>query len=331
MDPLEKFIPLKFTLYDGKLDPRSYMSHFKQMMALWNHLDALMYKVFPSSLGALGLKGFEPDPSGAFTNLPVIYGQVVINKKAPKGASSLLGLQKGKNEMLLGAIQRNRGMLKGASRGQLQPQADLGLKLELRNASSLALRVVSLMASFSLAFFRSVSSITELHQPSTARSAIYCRSMTNCPKAKQVSWSLEMLVVVTYLPSLAAVNLGVMFFENVSRGDLPPELGSSKLWFHSSRIPSGVRVPVELLAPPFSFFWKDPPRVPSPCAFLRMGRMESSSLLLWDEEEPWRNLDFGRRIYYFGLLLDKGPGFGSHVLVLLSLCRHHHHLQRMSA
>ena len=34
MDPPEKFTPPKFTLYDGKLDPRLHVSHVKQMVAL---------------------------------------------------------------------------------------------------------------------------------------------------------------------------------------------------------------------------------------------------------------------------------------------------------
>ena len=55
-DSPEKFNPPKFTLYDGKLDPISHISHFRHMMALWNHIDALMCRVFPSSLGDLGLK-----------------------------------------------------------------------------------------------------------------------------------------------------------------------------------------------------------------------------------------------------------------------------------
>ena len=59
MDPLEKFVPPRFTLYYGKSDPRSHVSHVRQMMALWNHMDALMCRVFPSSLGDLELKWFD--------------------------------------------------------------------------------------------------------------------------------------------------------------------------------------------------------------------------------------------------------------------------------
>ncbi|XP_057506017.1 uncharacterized protein LOC130789309 [Actinidia eriantha] len=43
----EKFTPPMFNLYDGKSDPKSYVSHVRQMMALWNHMDALMCRVFP--------------------------------------------------------------------------------------------------------------------------------------------------------------------------------------------------------------------------------------------------------------------------------------------
>ncbi|GFY85714.1 hypothetical protein Acr_04g0004520 [Actinidia rufa] len=63
MEPSEKFVPPRFTLYDGKSDPRSHVSHVKQTMALWNHMDALMCRVFPSSLGDLRLKWFDKLPA----------------------------------------------------------------------------------------------------------------------------------------------------------------------------------------------------------------------------------------------------------------------------
>ena len=69
MEPSEKFNPPKFTMHDGKSDLRSYINHFQQMMALWNHLEALMCKVFPSSLGDLRMKWFEKrGQSGASSN-----------------------------------------------------------------------------------------------------------------------------------------------------------------------------------------------------------------------------------------------------------------------
>ena len=59
MDSPKKFTPLRFTLYDGKSDLRSHISPISQMMSLWNHLEALMCRVFPSSLGDFELKWFD--------------------------------------------------------------------------------------------------------------------------------------------------------------------------------------------------------------------------------------------------------------------------------
>ena len=74
------------------------------MMALWNHLDALMCRVFPLSLGDLGLKWFEWLPTGSvgsfYQLIESFVAQFVINTKAPKGFGSLLTLRKGKNETL---------------------------------------------------------------------------------------------------------------------------------------------------------------------------------------------------------------------------------------
>ncbi|XP_057463799.1 uncharacterized protein LOC130753627 [Actinidia eriantha] len=104
LDPSKKFVPPRFTLYDGKSDPRSHVSHVRQMMALWNHMDALMCRVFPSSLGDLGLKWFDRLPPGSIENFYQLtesfIARFVINTKAPKAVGSLLTLRKGKNESI---------------------------------------------------------------------------------------------------------------------------------------------------------------------------------------------------------------------------------------
>ncbi|XP_057478211.1 uncharacterized protein LOC130765726 [Actinidia eriantha] len=104
LDPPEKFVPPRFTLYDGKSDPRSHVSHVRQMMALWNHMDALMCRVFPSSLDDLGLKWFDRLPPGSIENFYQLtesfIARFVINTKAPKTVGSLLTLRKGKNESI---------------------------------------------------------------------------------------------------------------------------------------------------------------------------------------------------------------------------------------
>ncbi|GFY87332.1 peptidase family M48 family protein [Actinidia rufa] len=91
-----------FTLYDGKSDPRSCISHVRQMTALWNHLDALMCQVFLSSLGDLGLKWFDRLPSRSIGNLHQLtesfVARFVINTKEGQEltvASYKLGLTLG--------------------------------------------------------------------------------------------------------------------------------------------------------------------------------------------------------------------------------------------
>ena len=48
-----------FNSYDGKTDPVEHVSHYIQMMSLHTHNDALMCKVFPSSLGPTALMWFN--------------------------------------------------------------------------------------------------------------------------------------------------------------------------------------------------------------------------------------------------------------------------------
>ncbi|GFS40642.1 hypothetical protein Acr_00g0069660 [Actinidia rufa] len=61
MDSLKKFTPPKFTLYDGKSNPRSHVSHIKQM-TISMHLCA---KCFYQVWGDLGLKWFDKLPIGS--------------------------------------------------------------------------------------------------------------------------------------------------------------------------------------------------------------------------------------------------------------------------
>ena len=54
-----KFTRLPFNSYDGKKDLVEHVSHYIQMMSLHSHNDALMCKVFPSSLGPTALRWFN--------------------------------------------------------------------------------------------------------------------------------------------------------------------------------------------------------------------------------------------------------------------------------
>ncbi|XP_023880743.1 uncharacterized protein LOC111993117 [Quercus suber] len=54
-----RFTRPPFNSYDGKTDPVEHVSHYIQMMSLHTRNDALMCKVFPSSLGPTALRWFN--------------------------------------------------------------------------------------------------------------------------------------------------------------------------------------------------------------------------------------------------------------------------------
>ena len=45
-----------FTLYNGRIDPMEHVSHFSQKMAVHSKDEALMCKIFPSSLGLMAMR-----------------------------------------------------------------------------------------------------------------------------------------------------------------------------------------------------------------------------------------------------------------------------------
>ena len=48
-----------FTMYNGQTDHVEHMSHFNQRMAVHSKNEALMCKVFPSSLGPVAMRWFD--------------------------------------------------------------------------------------------------------------------------------------------------------------------------------------------------------------------------------------------------------------------------------
>ena len=48
-----------FTIYNGRTDPVKHVSHFNQRMVVHSRNEALMCKVFPSSLGHMTMRWFD--------------------------------------------------------------------------------------------------------------------------------------------------------------------------------------------------------------------------------------------------------------------------------
>ncbi|XP_030933744.1 uncharacterized protein LOC115959465 [Quercus lobata] len=55
----KRFTRPTFTIYDGKMDPMEYVSHYNQSMAIYSKNEALMCKNFPSSLGPTAMRWFD--------------------------------------------------------------------------------------------------------------------------------------------------------------------------------------------------------------------------------------------------------------------------------
>ena len=52
----QRFHQPTFTLYNGRIDPVEHVSHFNQKMAVHSRDEALMCKIFPSSLGPMAMR-----------------------------------------------------------------------------------------------------------------------------------------------------------------------------------------------------------------------------------------------------------------------------------
>ena len=93
-----------FTIYSGQMDPVEHVSHFNQRMAIHSKNEALMCKVFPSSLGPVAMRWF--DGLGAsfvnsFKGLTQAFGsRFIICSRVPRPLDSLLSLSMQEGEAL---------------------------------------------------------------------------------------------------------------------------------------------------------------------------------------------------------------------------------------
>ena len=85
-----------FTIYNGQMDPVEHVSHFNQRMAVHFKDEALMCKVFPSSLGPVAMKWFDglrANSIDSFKELTRAFGSHFITcSRVPWPLDSLLFL-----------------------------------------------------------------------------------------------------------------------------------------------------------------------------------------------------------------------------------------------
>ena len=94
---LTRFTCLSFNSYDGKTDPIEHVSHYIHMMSLHTHNDALMCKVFPSSLGPTTLRwsnGLRKGSIHSFAELIQEFGvRFVTCSWVPQPVDTLLSMK----------------------------------------------------------------------------------------------------------------------------------------------------------------------------------------------------------------------------------------------
>ena len=92
----QRFTQPMFTMYNGRTDPVEHVSHFNQRMAMHSKNEALMCKVFPSSLGPVVMRWFDglgASSINSFKELTWAFGSYFITcSRVPWPLDSLLSM-----------------------------------------------------------------------------------------------------------------------------------------------------------------------------------------------------------------------------------------------
>ena len=98
-----------FISYDGKTDPVEHVSHYIQMMSLYNKKDSLMCKVFPSSLGPTTLRWFNGLRKGSIHNFGELIQEFEVRfmscNRVPQSMDASLSMKMGARGNSLGLCQ----------------------------------------------------------------------------------------------------------------------------------------------------------------------------------------------------------------------------------
>ena len=85
-----------FSLYNGRTDPVEHVSHFNKKMAVHSKDEALMCKIFPSSLGPMAMRwfnGLRANSIDSFKKLTQSFGARFITcSRVPLPLGSLLSM-----------------------------------------------------------------------------------------------------------------------------------------------------------------------------------------------------------------------------------------------
>ena len=101
---LRRFNQPTFSLYNGRIDPVEHVSHFNQKMAVHSKDEALMCKIFPSSLSPMAMRWFNGQKANSidsFKKLTQSFGPHFITcSRVPLLLGSLLSMYMREGETL---------------------------------------------------------------------------------------------------------------------------------------------------------------------------------------------------------------------------------------
>uniref|UniRef100_A0A2N9JBU4 Reverse transcriptase domain-containing protein n=1 Tax=Fagus sylvatica TaxID=28930 RepID=A0A2N9JBU4_FAGSY len=99
-----KFSPPNYVMYDSKTDPIGHISHFRQSMALHLRNDALMCRMFPSSLGPMSLRWFNRLQHSSIHSwdelAEAFVSRFITNSRKPKEFDSMMSMRMKDSESL---------------------------------------------------------------------------------------------------------------------------------------------------------------------------------------------------------------------------------------
>ena len=99
-----------FAMYNGRTDPVKHVSQFKQKMAVHSQDEALLYRVFPSSLGPMPMRwldGLRTNSINSFKKLTQSFcSQFITCSRVPQPLDSLLSMSMREGEFVKAYAER---------------------------------------------------------------------------------------------------------------------------------------------------------------------------------------------------------------------------------
>ena len=91
-----RFIQPTFAMYNGRMNPMEHVSHFNQRMAMHSRNEALMCRVFPSSLGPVAMRWFNGLGEGSINSFEELTrafrARFITCSRVPRPLGSLLSM-----------------------------------------------------------------------------------------------------------------------------------------------------------------------------------------------------------------------------------------------